>query len=277
MSTSPYSRETAVALKIVPSRLEYLENWLQGLYKMGHVCHLVVKLIRYGKVFYEGAYGDDGQGGILTADTIFPVSSISKPMVSTLMHLLQEDGLVDVSDFVHRFVTISGQNRDSMRIAHLLMHNSGMIDEHLHEDGVAYLQNELGFKIKDEDDFHRAVLLAREKLALPRMDNLIQATNDTWLHIVCNKLSSRHKPDEITAYCNIGYSLAKHIIDRITGEPTDQFAQRRLFSLLGMRDTAWNLPEEKWPHVVRRRKGTEGYPFWRGRSQNNCQRHPALC
>jgi CubicO group peptidase (beta-lactamase class C family) len=56
------------------------------------------------------------------------------------------------------------------------------------------------------------------------------------------------------------------------GEPIDGFAQRRLFHPLGMMDTYWNVPEEKWGRILGRGETCEGVPWLntKGHYQNEC-------
>ena len=62
-------------------------------------------------------------------------------------------------------------------------------------------------------------------------------------------------------YCNYGCQILKWIVDEITKEPIDSFAQKRLFNPLNMIDTHWRVPENKYGRILGRGERCEGYPY----------------
>ena len=68
-----------------------------------------------------------------------------------------------------------------------------------------------------------------------------------------------HPPRKVMMYNNYGYQTLKDIICAITGESIDAYAQRVLFGPLGMIDSHWILPKEKWGRVLGRNERCMGY------------------
>ena len=68
------------------------------------------------------------------------------------------------------------------------------------------------------------------------------------------KLMAPLKSDPHTAfdYCSTAYALLGRLIEKLTGEDLDSYAAKRLFKPLGMTDTHFNLPKEKWHRVLKR-------------------------
>ncbi|HWF78066.1 MAG TPA: serine hydrolase domain-containing protein [Caulobacteraceae bacterium] len=65
-------------------------------------------------------------------------------------------------------------------------------------------------------------------------------------------------PDEGPAYSNYGASLAGYIVERVSGEPFNQYVQRHIFAPLGMTSSTFDqpLPATMAPHMA------TGYATW---------------
>ena len=67
---------------------------------------------------------------LLSNDTLYPLSSLTKPITATAAMLLVEDGLLGlqrpVSEYLPEF---SGEGKQAVRVHHLLTHTSGLRDE----------------------------------------------------------------------------------------------------------------------------------------------------
>ncbi len=64
------------------------------------------------------------------------------------------------------------------------------------------------------------------------------------------------------SYCNNGYFLLGEIIRRASGKSLQDFAQERLFTPLGMKDTNYIVPESLWGRVVRRKPHNDSEEDW---------------
>jgi CubicO group peptidase (beta-lactamase class C family) len=127
--------ENAEALGFRSERLMLLDERLTEWSKNSAAPSIAVKVLRHGKTAFEGAYGIKGPGMVadsLTVDTIFPLCSITKPIVAVLICIMQEEGLVDINMPAALYLPeFTGDSKWSVRICNLLTHTSGIVDDDL--------------------------------------------------------------------------------------------------------------------------------------------------
>lgn len=251
--------ENAKSLGFRPDRLRLLDERLTAWSKSEDTPSIAVKVLRHGQVAFEGAYGilgpDKGPDS-LTVDTIFPVCSITKPVVGALLLLMQEEGLVDLTHPVKQYLPeFTGDADGSIRIWHLLTHTSGMNDADLNAYFGHYVTDTLGLTLpKDEDSEEESTALClkiREKMGLPFMEPGHAMRHATYNAVIYTAPPAR-KPQEVMSYCNTGYQMAMEIITRLSGRQIDEYAGEKLFAPLKMVDSHFVFPREKLPRFVTR-------------------------
>jgi CubicO group peptidase (beta-lactamase class C family) len=183
-------------------------------------------------------------------DAIFWIASMSKPILGTLLLMLQDEGLLSVDDPVEKYLpefkglkTADGKPAQ-VTIRQLLTHTSGMGE------------------ITPEQ--------ARASRTLADVIPLYVARPVAFT------------PGSKWAYCQSGINTGGRIAEVVTGESLDKLLQRRLFGPLGMRDTTFYLTEKQLPRLARsyRRTGkgeleaTE-IGFLLGKSPTSLDRFPA--
>ena len=236
-------------------RLERLHEFMREVTETGVHPSCVIRVLRHGEEIFSGAYGVATTDGTpLPMDVIIPVASVTKVVTATLLAILQEDGVIDFCDKLSRYYPdFKGCGKDAVEIWQLMCHSSGLSDEAMGKYVGEYLKDELGITLQENspwDEYRAAVLRAREKLGLPESD-----TDDAFAETEMRlKLLAPLKSDPHTAfdYCSTAYVLLGMLIERLTGEDIDSFAARRLFDPLRMKDTHFNLPQDKWPRVLKR-------------------------
>jgi CubicO group peptidase (beta-lactamase class C family) len=161
-----------------------------------------------------GRFTYDEAAPSITRQTVFDIASITKPVATTtLAMILFERGTLTleapVIDVLPEFVTLSppGQRpqRQAVTIRMLLAHSSGL---------PAY-----------EKLFERAH--NRRDLLHAALTTSLAAT-----------------PGSRADYSDIGFILLGEILERIAGEPLDQFARREIFDRLGLKRT-WFVPPQE--------------------------------
>jgi arylformamidase len=183
-------------------------------------------------------------------DAIFWIASMSKPVLGTLLLMLQDEGLLSVDDPVEKYLpefkglkTADGKPA-RVTIRHLLTHTSG-----------------LGEITADQ---------ARDCKTLASVIPLYLA-----------------KPVGVTpgskwVYCQSGINTGGRIAEVVTGEPLEKLLKRRLFDPLGMKDTTFYLTEKQLPRLAKSYqrtdkgdlKATENF-FLNGKSPTSRDRFPA--
>jgi CubicO group peptidase (beta-lactamase class C family) len=271
-------RTAAPEANVRPERLEVLDRFLRRLNEQDGYDFVSVYATRHGVPVYSGAYGiiapgvkaADGttsSGEKLTMDAIFPLQSITKPIIATLIAMLQEDGVIDFYErFNQYYPEFTGEKKDQVLLWHLLSHSSGMSGEAMDAHIMDYIRDKCGKGADDpisDEDYGKALLMAREEFNLPKELSDDQAS-DLAQQLVCLKAPLAFDPGTAFNYCNYAYELLKQLVERLTGEDIDTYATRVLFRPLGMHDTHFIVPEHKRARIVKRAAHYQGGQWLNG-------------
>jgi len=218
---------------ISSTRLEKIIQRANAWVKDGIHHGLVIMAARKGVIFLHEAIGrlglDDESPGI-QLDTIFPLASLTKPLTATAAMILVEEGLLGLNRPVVDYIPeLQGEGKSRILVRHLLTHSSGL----------------------NEDD-----ILEQAKSEMPDLDepSLIR-----WLvenldkHIaLIAKTPLREAPDTTMMYADTNFELLGELIKRVSGRNLAEFANKRIFTPLGMKDSFFIVPKEIHDRIVRR-------------------------
>ncbi|MGH8168664.1 MAG: serine hydrolase domain-containing protein [Woeseiaceae bacterium] len=219
-------------------RLERLSDEMQEYVANEHLAGSVVLVARRGKVVYHEAFGErDAEANAkMREDTIFRIASQTKAIVSTAALILQEEGELLISDPVGKYLpefleTTVAVPRDNggyavvpaerpVTIRDLLTHTSGfgygtgIAGDRWGEAGIQ------GWYFADRDE--------------PIAETVARMA----------ELPADAQPGEAWVY---GYSIdiLGALVERVSGEPLDEFVGERILVPLGMTDTHFYLPKSK--------------------------------
>ncbi|MDL2355886.1 MAG: serine hydrolase [Pseudomonadota bacterium] len=154
---------------------------------------------------YERAYGRlsyDADAAPVDTGTLFDAASLTKILATApSVLLLAEQGKIDLEAPLSRyFPECGGKGKDGMTIRHLLTHSSGL------PAGLA---------------------------AKPAWEGQAAA------HALACAKDVTDKPGTAFRYSDINYILLGQLVQLVSGMPLDQFAQRHIFTPLGMTDTGF--------------------------------------
>jgi CubicO group peptidase (beta-lactamase class C family)/glyoxylase-like metal-dependent hydrolase (beta-lactamase superfamily II) len=189
-------------------------------------------------------------GEAMQTDAIFWIASMSKPILATLLLMLQDEGLLSVDDPVEKYLpefkglkTADGKHAQ-VTIRHLLTHTSGM-----------------GEITADQ---------ARAAKTLSAVIPLYVAKPVAFM------------PGSKWAYCQSGINTGGRIAEVVTGEPLEKLLKRRLFDPLGMKDTTFYLTEKQLPRLAKSYRRTDkgeleatAIGFLNGKLPTSLDRFPA--
>jgi CubicO group peptidase (beta-lactamase class C family) len=156
---------------------------------------------------------------LMLPETIFWIASMTKPILATLVLMLQDEGKLSVDDPVEKYLPEFGTLKTAdgkparITIRHLLTHTSGLNEISGAEAG----------KVKN-------------------LAGLIP------LYVA---KPVRFEPGTKWMYCQSGINTAARIVEVVSGMPFDEFAQRRLFDPLGMKDTTFYLTDQQLPRLAK--------------------------
>ena len=145
-----------------------------------------------------------------TADSVFQIGSNTKLMTTTLVMQLADAGEIELDAPVRRYLPsfelAEPGAADEITIRHLLTHTSGIEGDYFQGFGSG--------------------------------DNAVERYADSLKNI-----GLIHRPGQMWSYCNSGFVLAGHLVEKVTGLPYHQALAERIFAPLGLTHTTV-LPEQ---------------------------------
>jgi CubicO group peptidase (beta-lactamase class C family) len=192
-----------------------------------------------GRVLYQGAFGmaEAGAGRPMTADAIFRIASMTKPVTAVAALQLIEAGKLALDDPAAKYLPELGQPMvfesfdaatgeyklrpatAAITVRHLFTHTSGL--------GYGFTSAVLDkFKPRDGERYPVGPLLFEP--------------GTQWIY----GTSTDH--------------LGK-IVEKISGQDLETYFREHIFTPLGMKDTSYNVPAEKQARLVNaHRRGADG-------------------
>ena len=184
---------------------------------------VAVAAARDGRVVWEEAFGwaDREARRPATAHTPYSLASISKPMTATGLMTLVEDGEIELSAPVNRYLErarLEGPAGDASgaTVRRVLAHSAGL-PLHYH---FFYGDGEGGPPPMDE------TIRRYGRLVFP--------------------------PGERFEYSNLGYGVLDHVLTRVSGRSYASFMRTEVFVPLGMNRTSVGLPDRLEPYAATR-------------------------
>ena len=188
---------------------------------------------RRGRVVHAEQVGfRDKEAGLpMTADAIFRIYSMTKPIVSTALMMLHEEGRFQlehpVSQYLPAFGSTKVMSEDGalveqirpMQIRDVLTHTSGLTYDFMVDNPVAQLYREA----KIMHDATRSLEAVIDDLA---------------------SLPLAFQPGTRWHY-SVGIDVAARLIEVMSDQPLGEFLRVRLFEPLGMTDTGFGVPDSK--------------------------------
>lgn len=181
-----------------------------------------VLLVRAGtRVFYLRAFGDrqtDPERAPMAEDTIFDLSSLTKPLATTTaIMLLARDGKLRLDDRVTRFLHNFGvYGKTHVTVRHLLSHSSGLAAWRPFYKELQQIEkrgekvNFLGSGAAKEYVYQE---ISRERLEYPTGSKAV--------------------------YSDLGFILLGALVEMTAGTTLDRFYQERIVRPLGLRATSF--------------------------------------
>ncbi|WP_420153630.1 serine hydrolase domain-containing protein [Siphonobacter sp.] len=186
---------------------------------------LAVAKVEAGKVAWSGYYGYQNleQRIPVSAQTVFHIASLSKPITAAALMQLSGRGYFSLDDAINRFLPFSVKNphrpNQPITFRHLLRHRSSIHDDL--DYLLPFWETAYQGPPLDLEPFLRNYLTPRGTNYRPEK-NFIPAT-----------------PGSTFDYSNMGYAILGYLVEKISKMPFDAYCQKNLFAPLGMNQTAW--------------------------------------
>jgi|SaaInl7_200m_RNA_FD_contig_111_28582_length_2110_multi_6_in_0_out_0_1 CubicO group peptidase (beta-lactamase class C family) len=222
-------------------RLMRIDEALKADIKAGKIPAASVLIYRRGKVVYHKNFGtmDKDKKVPLRNDTIYRIYSMTKPLTSTAIMMLFEEGKLLLSDPVAKYIPefkemqvtsfkkdASGKEilekaKSPITIQQLLTHTSGLIY-------FFYVPNEF------------------------RKPHLAAAYGGKTIAQVAKKTATlplAYQPGTKYLYSN-SFSILGRVVEVASGMSFDQYLEKSLFQPLGMVDTGFNVKKSKLNRLI---------------------------
>ncbi len=211
----------------------------------GRLAGAVMGVMRRGRVCWADAIGfRDAQAGVpMTADNIFRLYSMTKPITSVAAMMLVERGRMLLAEpvstwlpsFANQTVAIPGSGGDSREVTLVPARTPATVRDMLRH--TAGLQNEAVFESTPVKEMYRRAGLTAGHLSLPEWTDVLGAQ------------PLAHHPGTVFDYSH-GTAVLGRLIEVVSGEPLDRFIARNVTGPLDMRDTGFQIPEPDWPRLA---------------------------
>ena len=192
-----------------PARLARVEGVIRESIEKKQAPGAVVVVGRRGKLAYVAAIGERSivpTHEPMTRDTVFDLASLTKPVATaTSVMILVEQGKLRLDDTVGKLLPeFDNHGKGSITIESLLRHRTGLTADNPFAD-------------------------------------FLKGPDEAWRNLA--NLSLAHTPDTYV-YSDVGFMILGRIVEKISGEPLDQFARKNVFEPLGMSHTGF-LPDQR--------------------------------
>ncbi|MEI8302427.1 MAG: serine hydrolase domain-containing protein [Burkholderiales bacterium] len=206
----------------------------------------VVMVARKGKLVYSQAFGNlnSAAGGPMKTDSLFRIYSMTKPLVSTALMMLVEDGKVQLTDPVSRYLPsfrnpmVSVPSLDPVfhatsfrlvpalrepTIQDLLRHTSGIAYGELTRNTLVREAYEKAGVWKSDLDYDSRQMSGADQAERLGKAPLAQQPGTTWEY-------------------SLSVDVQGRVVEAVTGKRLADFMAERMFKPLKMTDTGFFVP-----------------------------------
>ena len=223
-------------------RLTRIRPGMQAWVDRGTIAGASMMVARRGEIVYFDQVGhmDRETGNAMRSDAIFRIYSMTKPIISTALMTLYEEGRFQLITPVARFIPALGQLKvlqqdasgataevDLLRpitMGDLMTHTAGFTYDFLEDSPVGEL-------------YRQAELLHNASRTLEQFVQELAG------------LPLAYQPGAKWHY-SVSIDVAAYLIEAMTDRPLREFLQERIFTPLDMVDTDFYVPEGNLPRVA---------------------------
>jgi CubicO group peptidase (beta-lactamase class C family) len=251
----PLAQAPAEQVGMSLKKLERIREALKGEIDQGKLPGTVVMVARKGKLVHADAVGsqDKNAGKAMALDSIFRIYSMTKPMVSVAAMMLVEDGKIQLTDPVSKFlpafkgqrVSVARADAEFARLAYTnVAADREMTVQDLlrHTSGLAYGEITQNAPVKDA--------YAKAGVYLPGVrdyDSRDMTSAEQAERVGAAPLA--HQPGTVWEY-SLASDILGRVVEAASGKRLGDFLDERLFKPLRMADTAFSVPAHKIARVA---------------------------
>ena len=221
-------------------RLRHLHDVMAGYVERGDVPGRVTLIARRGEVRLD-AIGTKGVGSSepVGHDTLFRISSMTKPMTAAATMILLEECKLRLDEPVDRLLPELADREVLKRLESPLDDTVPAIRPITVRDLLTFRMG-FGAVLAEPGTYPIQQAVSALLLGDGPPGPSIPPAPDEWIRRL-ESLPLIHQPGERWMY-NTGSDVLGVLIARAAGQPLETFLRERLFEPLGMRDTAFSVP-----------------------------------
>ena len=245
----PLPKSSPESVGMSSERLSKLTATLQREVEDKKLPGAVVMVARKGRLVYSQAFGslNNAGGGAMKEDSIFRIYSMTKPMVSTALMMLVEDGRVQLTDPVSKFLPSFKAPMVSTPVFDPVTANvtwrmvpanrePNIQDLLRHTSGIAY--GELTRNPPVREAYIKAGVYK------PTLDFDARDQPGPQMAEAVGKAPLAQQPGTHWEY-SLSVDVQGRVVEAVSGKRLGDFMQERLFGPLKMTDTAFMVPSSK--------------------------------
>src|SRR5262249_9506376 len=222
---------------ISADRLKRLDAAMKKLTDDKQVAGVITLLERHGKIVDYTAFGVRSVKAAepLQKDSIFRIYSMTKPVTGVAMMMLYEEGKWHLDDPVARYIpefgklkVYAGANDDGTPKLEDARRSMTMRELMTHTGGLGYVLNPNG-------PVDKMIIAGDVSNARAPLQAMIDGLA---------KIPLLAQPGTRWSY-SIAVDVQGYLVEKFSGQPFAEFARTRIFEPLGMKDTAFYVPNEK--------------------------------
>ncbi len=220
---------TALGQGALENRLAVLDSIVNDAITQQQIPGAVVLIGHQGKIVYRKAYGDRAlapRREAMTVDTIFDCASLTKAVATTTAIMqLWEQGRFRMNDPVAKYLPEFGQNgKQDITIRQLLVHYSGLA---------------------------------------PDLDLTKPWEGKETAYRMAFEQAPERSPGASFVYSDINFVVLGALIEKLSGEPLDEYSAKHIFAPMGMKETRF-LPPSSWLPRIAPTEEDENHHLLRG-------------
>jgi CubicO group peptidase (beta-lactamase class C family) len=223
-------------------RLDRTHEAMTGHVERGEVPGLVTLVARRDEVRADAVGAKAVGGDPMRHDTIFRISSLTKPIAAAAAMVLVEDGRLRLDEPVDRLLPELADRRVLKRL-------DGPLEDTVPAKRPITLRDLLtlrmgfGFVLGPPDAYPILAAADEQRLGMGPPKPATPHEPDEWLRRFAT-LPLMHQPGEQWMY-EMGFAVLGVLVSRASEKPLETFLRERIFGPLGMEDTGFHVPAEK--------------------------------
>jgi len=244
MGARDLSHASPGSVGVSAERLERLAAGMQQMVDDGKLAGVVTMMARHGRTVFSHAAGvlNVDSDAPAAEDSIFLIYSMTKPVTGVAMMMLYEEGKWRLNDPVSKYIpefadlkVYVGEAADGSPVLEDATRSMTMRELMTHSGGLDYglsARAPVGQMYQDAGVINFYPPDASEESQSFTLQSLIDTLAD---------LPLRSQPGTGYFY-SIGVDVQGYLVEKLSGQPFDEFLLNRVFEPLGMGDTGFFVP-----------------------------------